>query len=134
MKAKIVYFLSIVLLCCAIEQVNLCQSRSARTPTTDGPPRLPFFRLPYMYYPTLSPLPYGYGRYRRSIDSKSDECGRLSDSRGNVSETASWPWLATIYVSNVYGQLFPRCSGSLVASRSVLTSAFCFNGLGNCYN
>ncbi|XP_023242199.1 uncharacterized protein LOC111640420 [Centruroides sculpturatus] len=66
-------------------------------------------------------------------EKKEASCGLLPESKSKSSSdvVAKWPWLAVVYV------LFPSednqpklgiCSGSLICSRWVLTSASCFYG------
>lgn len=117
--------------------IEACLSRTPRSPTTDS-----------YFYPTIYPLPYGYYprpggggnpyRYRRSISSLK-ECGRSSFHRltGDllhlnhnlpvVNENSMWPWMAGIYVKR-NGRTYFKCTGALVSSRSILTSANCLTG------
>lgn len=144
MKTLIEYFISIFLLLFFLDNINCCQTRIPNRPTTD-PFRYPNYLNPFNY-PTLVPI-----RYRRSAEGVSKEadllpaCGQSSISptanlydqyfRTNKIEITeatsySWPWVTGIYVVYENKPLY-LCSGALIDSHHILTSAKCLAGISH---
>lgn len=116
-----------------------CLTRIPRRPTTDA------FRYPYYLQPYYPPPP----RYRRSISDpkeKPKQCGQsisqqsfslyalfrklISFGRADQQAVVSaWPWIAGLYAVSNDNRTYLRCSGALIDSSHVLTSAHCLVGL-----